>query len=143
MIKVTVWSENLHGQQEEVRRIYPQGIHGCIADFLQKDKNIFVRTATLEEPEHGLTEEVLADTDVLVYWGHRAHHEFSDEVAKRVQSHVLQGMGLIALHSAHLAKIMTLLLGTGMTLRWRHGDRERLFVTAPYHPIAQGDTVSF
>lgn len=138
MIKVTVWSENLHGQQEEVRRIYPQGIHGCIADFLQKDKNIFVRTATLEEPEHGLTEEVLADTDVLVYWGHRAHHEFSDEVAKRVQSHVLQGMGLIALHSAHLAKIMTLLLGTGMTLRWRHGDRERLFVTAPYHPIAQG-----
>lgn len=93
MIKVTVWSENLHGQQEEVRRIYPQGIHGCIADFLQKDKNIFVRTATLEKPEHGLTEEVLADTDVLVYWGHRAHHEFSDEVAKRVQSHVLQGWG--------------------------------------------------
>lgn len=139
MIRVTVWNENLHErQQEEVRQIYPQGIHGCIADFLKKDKNIFVRTATLEEPEHGLTESVLLETDVLVYWGHRAHHEFSDEVAKRVQDHVLRGMGLIALHSAHFAKIMRLLMGTSMTLRWKHGDRERLFVTAPCHPIAQG-----
>ena len=25
-----------------------------------------------------------------------------------------------------------------MTLRWRHGDRERLFCTCPTHPIAQG-----
>lgn len=127
MIKVTVWNENLHEQrQEEVRQIYPQGIHGCIADFLGADRNLFVRTATLAEPEHGLTEEVLSDTDVLIYWGHRAHHAFSDEVAERVQRHVLQGMGLIALHSAHLAKIMIRLLGTSMTLRWRHGDRERL-----------------
>ena len=139
MIKVTVWNENLHEQrQEEVRQIYPQGIHGCIADFLGADRNLFVRTATLAEPEHGLTEEVLSDTDVLIYWGHRAHHAFSDEVAERVQRHVLQGMGLIALHSAHLAKIMIRLLGTSMTLRWRHGDRERLFTTAPWHPIAQG-----
>ena len=139
MIKVTVWNENLHEQrQEEVRQIYPQGIHGCIADFLGADRNLFVRTATLEEPEHGLTEEVLSDTDVLIYWGHTAHHAFSDEVAERVQRHVLQGMGLIALHSAHLAKIMIRLLGTRMTLRWRHGDRERLFATAPGHPIAQG-----
>lgn len=139
MIKVTVWNENLHEQrQAEVRAIYPRGIHGCIADFLKKDKNIYVRTATFKEPEHGLTEELLADTDVLIYWGHMAHREFSDEVARRVQGHVLQGMGLIALHSAHFAKIMSLLMGTSMTLRWKHGDRERLFTTAPYHPIAQG-----
>ncbi|MDE7273810.1 MAG: ThuA domain-containing protein [Lachnospiraceae bacterium] len=144
MIKVTVWNENLHEQrQEEVRRIYPRGIHGCIADFLKKDQNIFVRTATLEEPEHGLTEAVLADTDVLIYWGHMAHHAFSDEVAKRVQSHVLRGMGLIALHSTHYAKIMSLLMGTSMTLRWKHGDRERLFVTAPHHPIARGVSPHF
>ena len=144
MIKVTVWNENLHEQrQDEVRQIYPHGIHGCIAEFLKQDRNIFVRTATLEEPEHGLTEEVLADTDVLVYWGHMAHHEFSDEVAERVKRHVLQGMGLIALHSSHFAKVMRLLMGTSMTLRWRHGDRERLFVTAPYHPIAQGVPAHF
>ncbi|MDE7479031.1 MAG: ThuA domain-containing protein [Lachnospiraceae bacterium] len=144
MLKVTIWNENLHEQQqEEVRAVYPRGIHGCIAEFLEKNKNIFVRTATLEEPEHGLTEEVLADTDVLIYWGHMAHREFSDEVAQRIQKHVLQGMGLIALHSAHFAKIMSLLMGTSMTLRWKHGDRERLFVTAPYHPIAQGIPAHF
>ena len=144
MVRVTIWNENLHEQrQEEVRRIYPKGIHGCIADFLGKDVNISTRTATLEEKEHGLTEEVLADTDVLIYWGHMAHGEFSDEVAERVRKHVLQGMGLIALHSAHFAKIMSLLMGTSMTLRWKHGDRERLFVTAPYHPIAQGIPAHF
>ena len=71
MIKVTVWNEYLHERkQEEVKAVYPEGIHGCIAEFLKKDRNILVRTATLEEPEHGLTEEVLADTDVLIYWGH-------------------------------------------------------------------------
>lgn len=144
MIKVTIWNENLHEQrQDEVKAIYPEGIHGCIADFLKKDKNIFVRTATMEEPEHGLTEEILADTDVLIYWGHIAHRDFSDEIAKRIQDHVLQGMGLIALHSAHNAKIMHLLMGTSMTLRWKHGDRERLFTTAPYHPIAQGIPAHF
>lgn len=144
MIRVTVWNEYLHEQQqEEVRAVYPKGIHGCIADFLGEDKNMYVRTATLEEPEHGLTEEVLSDTDVLIYWGHMAHHAFSDEVAERVHRHVLQGMGLIALHSAHMAKIMRLLMGTGMTLRWRHGDRERLFTTAPCHPVAQGIPAHF
>lgn len=144
MVRVTIWNENLHEQrQEEVRRIYPKGIHGCIADFLEKDANIFIRTATLEKKEHGLTEEILADTDVLIYWGHMAHDEFSDEVARRVQKHVLQGMGLIALHSAHFSKIMSLLMGTSMTLRWKHADRERLFVTAPYHPIAHGIPAHF
>lgn len=139
MVRVTIWNENLHErQQKEVRAVYPHGIHGCIADFLKIDSSLFVRTATLEEPEHGLTEAVLSDTDVLIYWGHMAHHAFADEVAQRVQRHVLQGMGLIALHSAHFAKIMSLLMGTSMTLRWKQGDRERLFVTAPYHPIAQG-----
>ena len=127
MIRVTIWNENLHEQQqEEVRAIYPEGIHECIADFLSKDKNLWFRTATLSEPEHGLTEEVLSETDVLIYWGHMAHEAFSDEVAQRVQKHVLQGMGLIALHAAHLSKIMRLLMGTSMTLRWKHGDRERL-----------------
>lgn len=139
MIRVTIWNENLHEQQQEgVRAIYPKGIHGCIADFLSKDKNLWIRTATLSEPEHGLSEEVLSETDVLIYWGHAAHEAFSDEVAQRVQKHVFQGMGLIALHSAHLAKIMRLLMGTSMTLRWKYGDRERLFVTAPSHPIAWG-----
>src|SRR5574344_931669 len=139
MIRVTVWNENLHEQQQkEIRQLYPEGIHGCIASFLKKDKDLSVRTATLSEPEHGLTEAVLAQTDVLIMWSHMANDQFSDEVAERVQKEVLKGMGLIVLHSAHLSKVMCRLMGTSMTLRWKHDDRERLFCTAPGHPIAKG-----
>lgn len=139
MIRVTVWNEFRHEQTEEkVREIYPRGIHECIAEFLGKDKELSVRTATLDMPEHGLTEEVLSETDVLVFWNHMFQDEFQDEVAERVQNHVLAGMGLVVLHSGHYSKIMKRLLGTTMTLRWRYGDRERLFCTCPSHPIAQG-----
>lgn len=139
MIRVTVWNEYRHEQEDEkIRQIYPDGIHGCIAAFLREDVEIEVKTATFDMPEHGLTEEVLADTDVLVFWNHMLQDEFSDKVAERVQKHVLSGMGLVVLHSGHYSKILRRLLGTTMTLRWRHGDRERLFCTCPSHPIAQG-----
>ena len=139
MINVTIWNENLHEKlREEVRQIYPRGIHGCLAEYLEQDTELCVRTATFDDPEHGLTERLLERTDVLIYWSHMAQEEFSDAVAQRIQRAVLRGMGLIALHSAHYSKMMRLLMGTSMTLRWRHGDRERLFVTAPAHPIAAG-----
>lgn len=139
MIRVTIWNEFHHERiYENVKEIYPNGIHGCIAEFLQKDQELSIRTATFDMPEHGLTEEVLSDTDVLIFWNHALQDEFLDEIAERVQDHVLAGMGLIVLHSGHYSKIMKRLLGTTMTLRWRHGDRERLFCTCPSHPIAQG-----
>lgn len=97
-----------------------------------------MRTATFDMPEHGLTEEVLTDTDVLIFWSHALQDAFSDEVAERVQKHVLAGMGLIALHSAHFSKIMKRLLGTSMTLKWKHGEQENLWCLAPTHPIAAG-----
>lgn len=139
MIRVTIWNEYIHEQESEsIRQVYPQGIHGCIAEFLGTDQDLIIQTATYGEPEHGLTEEVLAGTDVLIYWSHMRQEEFSDEVARRIQQHVLMGMGLIALHSAHYSKIMRNLLGTSMTLRWRHDDRERMFCVLPSHPIAAG-----
>lgn len=141
MIKVTIFNENIHEtRQEEVRAIYPEGMHGCIKAFLQKNlgDEVSIRTATFEEPEHGLTKEVLDDTDVLIFWSHWMQNEFSDEVALRVKDAVLSGMGLIALHSAHFSKVMRNLMGTSMSLRWRHGDRERLFITDPTHPITKG-----
>ena len=139
MIRVTVWNENLHEtRQPEVAAIYPDGMHGCIAEFLRKNEDITVRTATLEQPEHGLTEEVLDETDVLIWWGHWDHGAVADEVVQRVHRHVLGGMGLVALHSAHHSKVMKALLGTTLNLRWRHGDRERVWCVSPSHPIAQG-----
>jgi len=139
MIRVTVWNEFVHEREYEgIRKIYPEGIHSCIGNFLGNQADITVKCATLDMPEHGLTEEILKDTDVLIWWSHAKQEEVSDVVTERVRNHVLAGMGLIALHSAHFSKIMKQLLGTSMTLKWRHDDRERLWVTAPYHPIAAG-----
>ncbi len=139
MIKVTIWNEYVHEKEYEgIRKIYPNGIHGCIAAFLDKQPDIQVRTATLEEPEHGLTQDVLDDTDVLIWWSHARQEEVSDTVVARIHQRVLQGMGFIGLHSAHYSKIMKQILGTSMTLRWREGDRERLWCTCPSHPIAEG-----
>ena len=138
-LRVTVWNEYKHElEYEAIGKVYPKGIHGCIADFLEKEKDLQVRTATFDMPEHGLTEEVLQETDVLIIWSHALQDEFADAVAERVRKHVLGGMGLIALHSAHFSKIMKKLLGTSMTLKWRHGDTEKLWCIAPTHPIATG-----
>ena len=139
MIKVTVWNEFRHEHlNEKVKAIYPDGIHGAIAKALGTD-DFIVKTATLDEPEHGLTEEVLSATDVLIWWGHLAHDEVSDEVVERVHQKVLQGMGLIVLHSGHFSKIFRKLMGTGCELKWREADdNERIWIVDPTHPIAEG-----
>jgi trehalose utilization protein len=139
-IRVTVWSEFIHEQTNEwVRKVYPEGIHGAIAAALNEETDIEVRTATLEQPEHGLTQEVLDHTDVLIWWGHCAHGKVEDRVVDRVQARVLEGMGLIVLHSGHYSKIFKRLMGTSCSLSWREaGEKERLWVCQPGHPIVQG-----
>jgi trehalose utilization protein len=139
-IKVTVWNEFRHEKESpEIAAIYPDGIHGAIAAGLGGEPGIVVRTATLDEPEHGLSDDVLAETDVLIWWGHRAHGEVSDEIVLRVQRRVLDGMGLVVLHSGHHSKIFKTLMGTTCNLRWREAnDKERLWVVNPSHPIADG-----
>ena len=139
-IQVTVWNENRHEKTDpQVSKIYPKGIHGAISGFLSQNRDFETRTATLDEPEHGLTDSVLSGTDVLIWWGHLAHGEVRDDVAARVQNRVLQGMGLIVLHSAHLSKPFVRLLGTSCLLRWREaGEKERLWVVEPGNPIVDG-----
>src|SRR5699024_9993608 len=118
MINVTVWNENRHEKTNPtVAEVYPKGIHGAIADFLKKDFES-VKTATLDQPEHGLTDEVLNETDVLIWWGHMAHDEVKDEIVEKVQKRELAGMGLIVLHSAHFSKIFKALMGTTCDLKW-------------------------
>lgn len=143
MTRVTIWNENVHERKNElVGKLYPDGIHGAIEAGLRKldsGKSLSIGTATLEMPEHGLTEEVLSGTDVLIWWGHRAHGEVQDAIVDRVQQRVLEGMGLIVLHSGHFSKIFKRLMGTPCALKWREaGERERLWVVNPGHPIAAG-----
>lgn len=141
VLNVVVWGENVHEKRHpQVAAIYPRGMHEAIAEGLRASgPDLAVSTATLQDPEHGLPEERLAATDVLLWWGHVAHNEVADAVVDRVQARVLEGMGLIVLHSGHYAKIFKRMLGTSCSLTWREaGERERLWVCNPGHPIAAG-----
>lgn len=139
-VRVTVWNENRHEKSDpKVSAVYPRGIHGAIAEFLSRDPDLQVRTATLDDPEQGLGEAALESTDVLTWWGHVAHDEVRDEMVDRVQRRVLQGMGLIVLHSGHFSKPFRRLMGTSCALRWREaGEKERLWVVEPSSPIVEG-----
>jgi trehalose utilization protein len=139
-IRALVWGENVHEHDNaEVARIYPDGMHATIAAALREDADISAETATLQEPEHGLTAERLARTDVLLWWGHTAHDAVDDAVVERVQQRVWEGMGLVVLHSGHFSKVFRRLMGTPCSLRWREeGEGERVWVVDPGHPIAAG-----
>lgn len=138
-MNIVVWNENKHEQiNTTVRDIYPNGIHQAIAGFLKNDFEN-VTTATLDEDQHGLTDEVLEKTDVLLWWGHMAHDEVEDKIVEKVKQRVLDGMGLIVLHSGHFSKVFKALMGTSCDLKWREaGEKERLWVVDPSHPIAEG-----
>lgn len=138
-MRVTIWNEYRHEKEDQVvAEIYPKGIHGVIADFL-KEEGHEIQIATLDENDHGLTNDVLENTDVLIWWGHIAHHEVEDRIVKKVKQKVLEGMGLVVLHSAHFSKVFQSLMGTTCDIKWREaGERERLWVVDPSHPITEG-----
>ena len=133
VIRVTVWGEYRHEKKNpKVAALYPKGMHQTIADALGQNADFVVRTATLDEPE-------LDQTDVLTWWGHMAHGDVSDAIVAKVRTRVLEGMGLIVLHSGHYSKIFKALMGDTCSLTWREAtDKERLWVVNPSHPIAQG-----
>lgn len=139
--RVTVWNEGRHEKKNPVvAEIYPNGMHEAIASHLRKVGGLDVRTALLDDKEHGLSEDVVKNTDVFVWWGHLAHHEVDDKIVERVQNRVLAGAGIVVLHSGHFSKIFKKLMGTTCNLKWREekNEREILWVTRPGHPIVQG-----
>jgi trehalose utilization protein len=143
-IRVTVWNEGRCEQLiPETKALYPEGMGHAIGNFLEKQPGIaHVGHAALDDPEQGLASEVLDQTDVLLWWGHKAHDEVTDSHVDRVQARVLGGMGLVVLHSGHYSRIFRRLMGTTCMLNWREwqgvGERERLWLVDPAHPIAEG-----
>ncbi len=139
-IQVTIWNEFMHEKKKgKAKDIYPDGIHEAIKTLLSVDSDLEIRTATQDMPNHGLSEEILTNTDVLFWWGHMGHNQVSDEIADMVAKHVRLGMGLIVLHSGHDSKPFKKLLGTSCTLKWRDiGESERVWTIDPTHPITQG-----
>lgn len=139
--RVTVWNEFRHEKTKPaVKEIYPDGMHVTLANHLKKNKSLDVRTATLDENEHGLPQSVIDSTDVFVWWGHMAHNEVDDKVVEKVQERVLAGAGIVVLHSGHFSKIFKKLMGTTCNLKWREekNEREVLWVTRPGHPCVAG-----
>ncbi|MDY3304381.1 MAG: ThuA domain-containing protein [Clostridia bacterium] len=144
MINVLICNEFYHEQTEEnVKKIYPNGIHGAISDFLGCD-DIKVTTVTEYDenlnlvPDYGITDEMLKETDVIMWWGHMRHGEVSDELVEKIHNQILCGMGAIFLHSAHHSKLFKKLQGTTCNLCWREEARERLWNIVPAHPIMRG-----
>jgi trehalose utilization protein len=141
-IRVTVWNEYVHERSNDVvAKIYPQGIHTAVATAIEEllGDRVVVRTATLDQPDQGLPDSLIAETDVMLWWGHAAHDQVDDALVAKLQRRVLEGMGLIVLHSGHHSKIFKRLMGTECLLRWREaGEKERLWITAPGHPILAG-----
>ena len=146
-LSVVVWNEHVQERNNPaIYANYPEGLHTVIAQALRRTPGtgakalpVDVSTATLDEPEHGLSEARLQTCDVLIWWGDVAHEEVSDEVVQRIHRRVLEGMGLIVLHAGYSSKIFRRLLGTSCTVKRRAKDeRERLWIVAPSHPIAAG-----
>jgi trehalose utilization protein len=139
--RVTVWNEGRHEKKNpKVSEIYPTGMHEAIASHLRKGSGLEVRTALLDDKEHGLSEDVVNSTDVFIWWGHLAHQDVDDKIVERVQKRVLAGAGIVVLHSGHFSKIFKKLMGTSCDLKWREekNEREILWVTRPGHPIVEG-----
>lgn len=138
-LNVTIYNEFVHERENAfVKKLYPEGMHKVIGDYM-KGQGHNVRFATLDMPEHGLTQDVLDSTDVLMWWGHVAHEKVKDEVVDRVQKRILDGMGLVVMHSGHMSKIFRRMMGTSCCLTWREaGERERLWVVNPNHEITRG-----
>lgn len=139
-IKVTIWNEGRHEKSNAAAKVmYPNGIHGTVKEFLEKNDDMIVRTVTLDDPDQGLPDELLNDTDVLMWWGHMAHGEVQDSLAEKIRNRVWnEGMGFIAMHSAHMSKPFRMIVGSSGQLSWGDGQREIVWNLMPQHPIAAG-----
>lgn len=141
-MRVHVWAEDrpLPEAEAAMRRIYPNGIQGQIASFLRAEGGFEVTAATMQDPGQGLSPAVMDGVEVLVFWSHKHWRELDSQRVDELQNRVLDGMGLVLLHSAHASLLFARLMGTRtQCLRWREADeRQRVWITAPAHPIAQG-----
>src|SRR5690554_1061454 len=99
-IRVLVWDE----QQPEQQEVYPDFLGNHLAKHLRQNPALRVTSANINQPEQGLSKEVLDETDVLIWWGHLKHEEVPQETAQEIVDRVKEGrLSLIALHSAHWA----------------------------------------
>ena len=139
-LNVVIWNEFRHEKiKDKVKALYPDGLHATIKSFLDCEEDLDVSLAALDDPDQGLSDERLEQIDVLIWWGHMAHKEVSDELAQKIRDRVYMGkMGFIALHSAHRSKPFCTILGTNGNLTWGREQKEIMWNLMPTHEIAAG-----
>ena len=144
-INVTIWNEYRHEKSDEnVAKLYPNGLHAAIGEFLSKNDDMKITLAALDDPDQGLPDEVLNKTDVRLWWGHMNHGEVKDDLVERIRQRVyVGGMGFIALHSAHHSKPFRAIVGTTGNLLWGDNQKEIIWNIMPSHPIAAGIPAHF
>jgi trehalose utilization protein len=108
---VVVWSEGTAPKAQ-----YPNDINGAVAEGLKCLDGWEVVTANLSDPEQGLPDSLLNRADVLVWWGHKKHGDVKTELVQKIVKRVQEdGMGFIALQSAHFSKPNIALMSIGKT----------------------------
>jgi trehalose utilization protein len=135
---VVVWSEGT-----APKNVYPNDINGAIAEGLKTLDGWEIVTASIDQPEQGLPEELLNKTDVLIWWGHKKHKQVEDALVAKIVKRVKEdGMGFISLHSSHFAKPNKALMGTACSWGRYTTDKDKtsldVVVKTPTHPIAKG-----
>ncbi len=141
--KVVIWSEGTANVDEGSKKVYPEDINTAIAEGLEPlgAKGWQIVKASLNDPDQGVSDDLLGSTDVLIWWGHKKHGEVKDAVVNNIAERVKRGqMGFIATHSSHFAKPFRKLMGTACS--WREyvtdGTSVEVVVKEPSHPICQG-----
>jgi len=134
-VKALVWSEFT-----EPKDVYPKGIHGDIAEYLNASGNVEAKVVQLSDPDQGVSQAMLDWADVLLWWGHQKHRDVTDETVQRIVKSVKEGgMGYFAMHSAHYSRGLIAILGTPCGLgSVGDGGAESISVVMPDHPIAKG-----
>jgi hypothetical protein len=107
-VRILVWDE----QQPEQKQAYGDKFLGeTIAASLQTRPGLSVKSASLRDPQQGLSPEILDQTDVLVVWSHIRVREQDDVIMESIVQRVMKGqLSLIALHSAHWHKVFVRLM---------------------------------
>ena len=141
--KVVVWSEGTANVDEASKKVYPQDINTAIAEGLAplETSGWQIVKASINDPDQGISDELLNSTDVLIWWGHKRHGDVKDELVNKIAQRVKDGkMGFIGTHSCHFAKPFKKLMGTACS--WREyvadGTSAEIIVKEPNHPICKG-----
>ncbi len=97
-IPVVVWDE----RQPSQKQAYDGFLGDRIADHLRSQPGLSVQSVGLNDPDQGLSSNVVEGARVLIWWGHVRQREIKPEVGKKIVERIKAGtLGLITLHSAH------------------------------------------